>query len=198
MQHISILIRMHSVFSHLTEVILPRKLGKTGLHENASPFFAFLELRNSPYLWEIIYWTQMVKTTESYRNETSDCLWGSHCSKMLIFKTLFIEFSSIRPTIVLLICNLAVEVNSSVEREITIKGTAILGETVICDSFWLTSPASQKSVRMIGREALDDWRVSVRVSYVWGLYLVSLTIRGDGSLTFVFTCECFMTSQTKC
>ncbi len=36
------------MFSRPSEFVLPRKLGKTGLHENASPFSAFLELRNSP------------------------------------------------------------------------------------------------------------------------------------------------------
>ncbi len=38
---------MHSVSSRPSEFVLPSKLGKTGLHENTSPFFAFLELRNS-------------------------------------------------------------------------------------------------------------------------------------------------------
>ncbi len=46
-QYISILISVRSVFSCPSEFVLPRKLGKTGLHENTSPFFAFLELRNS-------------------------------------------------------------------------------------------------------------------------------------------------------
>ncbi len=43
----SILISVCSVSSHPSEFVLPRELGKTSLHENASPFFAFLELRNS-------------------------------------------------------------------------------------------------------------------------------------------------------
>ncbi len=40
------LIRVRSVSSRPSEFVLIRKLSKTGLHENASPFFAFLELRN--------------------------------------------------------------------------------------------------------------------------------------------------------
>ncbi len=40
------LISVRSVSSRPSEFVLIRKLSKTGLHENASPFFAFLELRN--------------------------------------------------------------------------------------------------------------------------------------------------------
>ncbi len=36
-----------SVFSRPSELALSRKPCKTGLHENTSPFSAFLELRNS-------------------------------------------------------------------------------------------------------------------------------------------------------
>ncbi len=46
-QRISILTKMRSVFSRPSEFVLSRKPGKTGLHENTSPFFAFLKLRNS-------------------------------------------------------------------------------------------------------------------------------------------------------
>ncbi len=41
-----------SVFSRPSEFALPRKPCKTGLHENTSPFSAFLELKNSPALFE--------------------------------------------------------------------------------------------------------------------------------------------------
>ncbi len=42
--------RVRSVSSRPSEFVLPRKPGSTSLHENTSPFIAFLELRNSQSL----------------------------------------------------------------------------------------------------------------------------------------------------
>ncbi len=45
---ISILISVHSVSSHPFEFVLPRNLGKTGLHENAILLFCVLGIEKQP------------------------------------------------------------------------------------------------------------------------------------------------------